>query len=160
MATRLSGRLALAAMLIAGGACSGATSPKGTSATSRTTATSATATTSRNSSQAVTVTPARALREGQVVRVEARGYTPNEVGLGVVECGSKGGATGASDCDIAHLKVVNADASGVVTTDFPVTAGPFGGNAIVCSARLQCLVSVTQLNLTPAEAAAAPISFG
>jgi hypothetical protein len=107
----------------------------------------------------ITVRPAHALRDGQRVRVAGTGFTPGEV-LQVIQCADKGQQTGPGDCNLSGMLTTAADATGRVAVTLAVTRGPFGANAIVCSVRLPCLVSVTQASLSPSEEADAEISFG
>ena len=104
------------------------------------------------------VSPNTGLRDRQIVRVTADGFTPAEQ-LQVVQCADKGTATGPGDCNLEGMTPVTADATGRVVTQVRVLRGPFGGNKIVCSAKQKCLVSITQLSLTPTEEADGAISF-
>jgi hypothetical protein len=134
---------------------------------------SATATTSTPTSSPVTpvsrptvaphpktvVKPAAGLHGGQMVTVTASGFSPG-LTLLVVQCADKGQQTGSGDCNLSAAATIHTDAAGAATTSLTVTPGPFGSNGIVCSAKLHCLISVTQATLNPAEEADAPISFG
>jgi hypothetical protein len=109
-------------------------------------------------SQTVTVTPDTGLTSGQRVTVTGSGFSSNAA-LVVTECAAKGAFTGPGDCNLGGMATTASDASGHVQVDLLVTKGPFGANAIVCSAAQPCLVSVTQATLSPTEEADAPISF-
>ena len=109
-------------------------------------------------SQAVTVTPDTGLTSGQRITVTGSGFSSNEA-LVVTQCAAKGASTGPGDCNLGGMATTASDASGHVQVDLVVTKGPFGANAIVCSAAQPCLVSVTQATLSPTEEADAPISF-
>jgi hypothetical protein len=127
-------------------------------ATTTTAAASNGTTTTTAAAQKITITPQTGLKDGQVVHVVATGFTPNE-SLGVNECGDKGTSTAAGDCNLGKIQVTKSDANGTVTADFPVVKGPFGANAIVCSATQKCLVSVSQLTQTQTENASDNITF-
>ena len=105
-----------------------------------------------------TVRPATGLRAGQTVTVTASGFSPG-LSLIVVECADKGKQTGAGDCNLTGSATVQTDASGRTSTQLRVTPGPFGGNNVICSAKLHCLISVTEASLSPTQEADAPISF-
>ena len=109
-------------------------------------------------SQTVTVTPDSGLTSGQLVTVTGSGFSTNEA-LVVTECAAKGASTGPGDCNLVGMATTASDATGHVQVDVVVTKGPFGANAIVCSAAQPCLVSVTQATLSPTEEADAFISF-
>jgi hypothetical protein len=106
----------------------------------------------------VRVVPSTGLEQGQVVTVTGKGFTPGEA-LVVVQCLSRGTATGASDCNVPGLVSVRADAAGGVTAKLPVSKGPYGSPPLLCSAAHPCLVSISQAQLNPTEEADAPISF-
>ncbi|HET6877748.1 MAG TPA: neocarzinostatin apoprotein domain-containing protein [Jatrophihabitans sp.] len=125
-------------------------SAPGTSSASRTTAPAG--------RQTVTVTPHSGLHDGQEVRVEATGFSPNEP-LQVIQCADKGNATGPGDCNLSGMLSVSSDASGKLQVRLKVLRGPFGTNRSVCSGAQRCLVSVTQAAMQPTEEADAPISF-
>ena len=105
------------------------------------------------------VKPAIGLHAGQQVTVVATGFSPG-LTLLVVQCADKGQQTGAGDCNLTAAATVHTDATGSATTPLTVTPGPFGSNGIVCSAKLRCLISVTQASPNPTEEADAPIRFG
>lgn len=105
-----------------------------------------------------TVRPATGLRAGQTVTVTASGFSPG-LSLIVVECADKGKQTGAGDCNLTGSATVQTDAGGRTSTQLRVTPGPFGGNNVICSAKLHCLISVTEASLSPTQEADAPISF-
>jgi hypothetical protein len=106
----------------------------------------------------MTVTPAKRLRDHQMVRVSATGFTPHEA-LQVIECADKAAATGPSDCNLVGMQAATADAAGRVSARVAVTRGPFGGNNVTCSSEQRCLVSVSQATLTPTEEAHGEIEF-
>ncbi|MDX6287192.1 MAG: hypothetical protein QOG53_2677 [Frankiales bacterium] len=109
--------------------------------------------------QTVTITPDTGLKNGQVVQVVGKGYTAGKQ-YGVTECGDKGAATGAGDCDLRGIKVGTADPSGTVTVAFPVAKGPFGTNNINCSVAPGCIISVANAGTAaPTEVAATKITF-
>jgi hypothetical protein len=110
-------------------------------------------------SQTVAIAPSTALKSGQNIHIEARGFTPNQSGLGIVQCADSKGGSDAGNCNLGGIKVVTSDASGNVSADFTVVTGPFGGNGRRCSAQDLCVLSVSQLSLTPAEVASGPIAF-
>lgn len=139
-------------VLLAG--CGGGTSSK----QSPTTVTAAPPTTAPTH-QTEVVTPSTGLHDGQIVSVVARGFTPNEAGIAIIECADKGPTTGGNDCDVSNIKLVTVGPDGAVHADFAVRIGPIGGNAIMCSATQRCLLSVSQLVLKPTESTNAPISF-
>ena len=119
---------------------------------------SSTLSTARTGTPSVRVSPATGLHARQKITVSASGFTPGEA-LTVIECAAKGNATGAGDCYLTGMLAVSADAAGRVATSLNVVRGPFGGNAIVCSAHQPCLISVTQASLSPTEEADTPIAF-
>lgn len=106
----------------------------------------------------VTVAPSTGLRDKQVVRINAAGFSPSEA-LQIVQCADKGGSTGPGDCNLSAMLSATSDATGRVSTQLQVQRGPFGANHIVCGAQQRCLVSVTQASLAPTEEADAPIQF-
>jgi hypothetical protein len=112
----------------------------------------------------IKVKPTSNLKDGQLVVVAGTGYKKN-TSLGINECADKGDQTAAGDCDLAGTKVVKSNANGVVPpTKFPVKAGPFGGNNIVCtdttSAPNGCLVNMGELSADPnADQSSAPLKF-
>jgi neocarzinostatin family protein len=146
----------IAMVFLAVAACGGSSSQSKRDSTKRT-ATTETPTTVVYR-QSATVTPSTGLHEGQAIHIVARGFSPNQ-SLGIVECADRKTETGEGDCNISGIKVVSSDADGVVAADFTVTKGPLGGNRVTCSSKQACLLSITQLTLTPAEVATAPISF-
>ena len=105
------------------------------------------------------VRPATGLHDGQRVTVIATGFSPG-LSLIVVQCADKGQQTASGDCNLAAAATVHTDGTGSATTSLSVTPGPFGASRDVCSAKLHCLISVTQASLNPTEEADAPISFG
>lgn len=107
---------------------------------------------------AVRIVPSTGLRNRQQVQVHGSGFSPGE-SLQVVQCASRGNATGPGDCNLSGMVSVSADSAGRVTTTLTVLRGPFGTNRIVCSAHAPCLVSVTQASLHPSEEADALIRF-
>jgi neocarzinostatin family protein len=156
---RMRPMLATATLMLLVGACGHTTSSAQKHVT--TSSEPASPTTTAPSHQSVTITPASGLHDGQVVHVVARGFTAGASGIGVVECGvSPTSKTGQDDCNIGGIKLATVDGSGTVTADFPVSVGPFGSNAVVCSAHQPCVISVTQLSLTPAEFTSGPVTFG
>lgn len=106
----------------------------------------------------MTITPSARLHDGQRVSVAASGFSPGEP-LQVVQCADKGRRTGPGDCNLTSMLAVTADANGQVTAALTVARGPFGTNAVVCSTKQRCLVSVTQASLNPTEEADAAITF-
>jgi hypothetical protein len=157
MNRRLSLAVAAAALVV--GACSGHAAPRPATAPSVSTAPAGATTTVKAPAQTVVVTPSTHLADRQVVHVVGRGYTPGQPHLAVIECAVLGGRSGQDDCNIAGIVLASVDANGGVDATFPVVKGPFGSNADRCVAPSQCVISVTQLSLTPAEYASAPISF-
>jgi len=119
-----------------------------------TTTTTTTSTTTSSSKQTISVTPDTGLTTGESVHIKAAGFTPKET-LVVSECKNVANVT-ESDCNIAGVKMVTADASGTVDTTFTVEK-TFSG--ITCSGKNACLVSVTQESPNPTQAASAPITF-
>ena len=113
----------------------------------------------------IKVKPTSNLKDGQLVVVAGTGYKKN-TSLGINECADKGDQTAAGDCDLAGTKVVKSNANGVIKpTKFPVKAGPFGGNNVVCtdttSAPNGCLVNMGELSADPnADQSSAPLKFG
>lgn len=164
--------LALATLVLAGGAvvaaCGGGSVSvvrPGTSSTSAppthassqaVTSTSAPAT--HAAVQTLVVTPSTRLKSGQAVTVHGVGFTPGEP-LQVIQCAAKQQSTGPGDCNLLGMLTTVADATGRVSVRLVVVRGPFGANRIVCDSRRPCLVSVTQASLAPSEEADAPISF-
>ncbi len=142
---------ALAVLGLAVGACSSGSSKKAKASTSTTKKAKA--------KPAITVTPATRLTDGQTVHVTASGFKPNEQGLGISECADKGDVTSRDDCDAPGIRALTSDAKGDVTVDYVVKKGPFGANNIVCSARQQCLISVSQLSQNATEIATMDLSF-
>ena len=106
----------------------------------------------------MTVTPSTGLKDGQVVHVVGKGFTPGAT-RGVIECADKGDATGSGDCNLGGIKTGPASADGTVTIDFPVKKGPFGSNNVVCGPAQKCLLSLSDLTATPKELATENISF-
>ncbi len=149
-------RLAAVGLYLVASVCSGSDGPNASDTTETSGRTTAT-TVSR--AQTLTVTPSVGLREGQSVHVVARGFTPHQSGLGVVQCADRQARTNEGDCNLGGIELVASDGAGVVTADFTVTKGPLGGNGHTCSRKQTCLISVTQLSLAPAEAASGPITF-
>ena len=92
------------------------------------------------------VTPAKGLRDRQIVRVTATGFSAGEA-LQVIECADKGTTTGPGDCNLTGMQSATSDAAGRISTQLQVVRGPFGANKIVCSKQQRCLVSVTQASL-------------
>jgi hypothetical protein len=132
---------------------------KKASSTTTTTAATTTTTAATAPSQSVTITPSTGLTDAQSVQVVGKGYTAGKT-YGLTECADKGAGTGAGDCNLRGIKVATADATGTVTTTFPVAKGPFGSNNIVCSAQQACIVSVaTAGSANPSEVATATITF-
>lgn len=142
----------LAMLALAVGACSSSSSGSSKKASTSTTK-------KAKANPTLTVTPSTGLADGATVHVTAKGFTPNQKSLGINECADKGDATGAGDCNIRALKAVSSDAKGEISADYVVSKGPFGDNAIVCSAQQKCLISVSQLIQTPTEEADQGITF-
>lgn len=107
--------------------------------------------------QSVTVTPADGLHDGQIVRVQAAGYTPGS-SLAVVECSAVAAATSA-DCDIADAHFVSASAEGTIDVSIPVIVGPFGLHRLECDAPPGCIISVADVSFAPTQLATTPIRF-
>lgn len=107
---------------------------------------------------AATVSPAKGLRDRQIVTVTANGFTPAEP-LQLVECADKGTKTGPGDCNLTGMVAVTADSAGRVVAQIRVLRGPFGASKIVCGPAQSCLLSVTQASLAPTEEADVPIEF-
>jgi hypothetical protein len=106
----------------------------------------------------VAATPATGLISGEKLLVQASGFSPGEQ-LIVIQCASKGLATGPGDCNLAGSQSVTADSSGRVDVRFGVSKGPFGANKIICGASQRCLISVTQPTQSPTQEADVPITF-
>lgn len=155
--------LALVALAGCGGSkkttASSTTEAPPTTIGSTSTTAAPTPTTAAAAKQTLTITPSTGLADGQTVHLVASGFHSNE-NLGVTQCAAKGAQTGMGDCDVNGIKPITADAAGTVTTDFVVKKGPFGSNKVICGPSQPCLVSVTQLTISPTEEADAPISFG
>ncbi len=66
---------------------------------------------------AVTVSPSTGLVNGQAVTVSGAGFSPN-ASIGMSQC--RAGATSPSDCDVSISRIVQADANGSFSTQFPV----------------------------------------
>lgn len=123
-----------------------------------TTTTAEATTTTAAPAQTMTVAPATGLTDGQTVHVEAKGFSPNAQ-RGIIQCADKGAETAQGDCDLGGIKVVTTDANGNISVDVTVKKGPFGENAIVCSATQKCLLSTNDLTAEPKELATANIEF-
>jgi hypothetical protein len=100
---------------------------------------------------AVTVTPNSNLHDGDLVMVNATGYTPN-AGLAVIECDLT--ATGPNNCDLSTLMTPSADGNGNLTNFnynvFRSISTPVDGN-IDC-APANCVLAVANIsNLTEAN---------
>ena len=147
-------------LLVVGVACGNGT-PKPSPSSPVPTATAGTVSptpTASPTKQTMTVTPVSGLHSGQVVYIEASGFTPNEP-LVVAECADKGASTTDADCNVGGSVFATSDAQGKVVADLPVVVGPFGANHIVCSKTVRCLVSVSQPVATPTEEADLDITF-
>ncbi len=138
-------------------ACGSSSGSKASPTTTKAKAT--TTTTAAAPKQTITITPAKGLTNGQMVTVVGKGFTPGAQNIGVNECADKGAQTGGGDCDLGGTKTAVPDASGTVTLQFAANKGPFGANAIICSATVKCLISVSQLTATPTEEASDNIEF-
>ncbi len=106
----------------------------------------------------MTLTPATGLRDKQVIRVTATGFSPGEA-LQVIECADKGASTGPGDCNLSGMQSATSDPNGRISTQLQMVRGPFGASNIVCSKQNPCLVSVTQASLSPTEEADARVEF-
>ena len=171
-----SGRLPL--LLVAAGAlavagCGGSSSPSVVSSSSLTpsqsTASSTAAAPSTSAAapstspaasggQTISISPSTGLATGTTVHVTGTGFTPNSP-LVVNECADKGTSTGPGDCNLEGMVATTADATGKVSVDYVVTAGPFGANNIVCGAAQQCLLSISQAVPSPTEEASVSLTF-
>lgn len=109
--------------------------------------------------QHLTVTPSTGLSDGQSVKVDATGFSPNQP-LVVTQCAALGTKTQSADCNLAGLQMVTSDATGAVHIQFTVVKGPFGAAQVTCSATQPCLISVTQASPSPTQEADTRISFG
>ncbi len=109
--------------------------------------------------QTVTVTPCTALTDGQTVKVEAQGFTPNKQNIGLTECANKGDQTGAADCNLRASAKAIPDAKGKITTDFKVFK-TFNDGTVICGTPVPCLVSVSELAISPTEVTSKDIAFG
>lgn len=95
------------------------------------------------------VDPSTGLTNGQTVKVTGTGFKAG-LTLGVTECADKGDATTSDDCDLGAIKTGKSDATGAVAAiDYAANKGPFGKNAIVCSATVKCLLSLGELSADP-----------
>lgn len=108
--------------------------------------------------QTVSISPSTGLSTGTTVHVTGVGFTPNSP-LVVNECADKGASTGPGDCNLEGMVATTADATGKVSVDYVVTAGPFGANNIVCGPAQQCLLSISQAVPTPTEEASVSLTF-
>jgi len=155
---RVIGALAVLAISVAVTACGSKQQPDSSTASTSTTGVGPPKTTPPKPqwTQTATLTPSGGLHDGQIVHVVAKGFTPNQGGLGIVECVDRGGVTGPADCDVTAIVMASSDASGTVTGEFKVTTKPTANGD--CHA-VSCVISVTQLSLTPTEAASVPIAF-
>ena len=155
MTSKLYRWLALfAAVLLLAAACS--SSGDGDSADDTTTTTEAEADDDggdgddEGGEQTLTVTPDTGLTGGEVVSIEASGYTPG-IALGINQCADENDpdngveATGAADCDLGGIVSVEADADGNVSAEFTINAGPFGEAMHVCDATHDNVISVGEL---------------
>lgn len=150
---------ALGAALLLAAACSSSSKSSSSSSAAPPASVQATTTTA-GPTQTLTITPSTGLKNGQVVQVVGKGYTAGTT-YSVIECGNKGAATGAGDCDLRNIKVATADSTGTVTSAFPVAKGPIGSNNVDCSVAPGCLLSVaTAGSANPSEVATATITFG
>jgi len=140
------------------GACGSSGGSKAKSADSSSTS-KETTTTTKPAAQTLTITPSTGLTDGQTVTLVGKGFKPNAQNIGANECADKGDQTGAGDCDLGGTKTGVPDASGTLTLQFVVKKGPFGANAIVCSATVKCIVSMSELVAAPTQVATASISF-
>jgi hypothetical protein len=108
--------------------------------------------------QTVTISPAGALKDKQVVTLTGKGYTAGKQ-YGATECANKGAATGAADCNLHGIKVGVADASGTVTIQFTV-AKTFNTPVIDCTKDPGCIVSIANAGTAaPTEVATADLDF-
>jgi uncharacterized protein YceK len=134
-------------------------SSSGTTTPTSTAPTSAAATSGAAGGQpTITLDPKGPYAPGQKVKVSATGFKPNEQ-VGINECADKGAATGAGDCDLAKIVLLQTDAKGAGSGTYVVHKGPFGANKIVCSATTKCLLSVAELVATGGLNASEDISF-
>jgi hypothetical protein len=170
-----SGRLPL--LLVAAGAvaiagCGGSSSPSVVSSSSLTPSQSTSSSAAAPSTsaaapstspaasggQTISISPNTGLATGTTVHVTGAGFTPNSP-LVVNECADKGTSTGPGDCNLEGMVATTADATGKVSVDYVVTAGPFGANNIVCGAAQQCLLSISQAVPSPTEEASVSLTF-
>ncbi|HVU73838.1 MAG TPA: neocarzinostatin apoprotein domain-containing protein [Mycobacteriales bacterium] len=106
----------------------------------------------------LTLDPKGPYAPGTKVKVSATGFKPNEQ-VGINECADKGNATGAGDCDLAKIVLLNTDSSGAGSGTYAVHKGPFGANNIVCGGATKCLLSVAELVATGGLSASEDITF-
>lgn len=109
--------------------------------------------------QTMTATPCAALTDGQTVKVEAKGFTPNKQNIGITECANKGDQTQAADCNLRASATAIPDANGKITTDFKVYKS-FNDGTVTCGTPVPCLVSVSELAVSPTEVTSRDLAFG
>ncbi len=146
--TRLLAVVAVAGLALA--ACSSSGSSKTSSTTKKETTTTKAAgpgcpneKPDKPKPQIASVDPCKDLAEGQTVKVYVAGFTAGKQ-VGINECSTKTDQTG-SGCDLDGLKIMQIGADGTASSDFVVKKGPFGKDAVVCTAPTQCLISVGEL---------------
>jgi len=134
----------IAGLLLA--ACGSSSSKSSSDKTVTTTAVKETTTTTTVDPNAptMTATPSTDLTDGQTIQVTGAKF-PASTALGINVCADKGADTRAGDCDLANLTPVTSDAQGNVTGSKVVHKGPFGSNAVSCTATQACVVSIAQL---------------
>jgi hypothetical protein len=105
----------------------------------------------------LTVTPADGLAGGDTVAVEGDGY-PGGTTLFAVQCAAT--STAPADCDLPASRPAETDASGHLSGEFVVSAGPFGQSGIVCDAQNACVLVISRSNTDPTSPlATAPLAF-
>ncbi len=128
------------------------TSDEPTTAAGDETTTSVVATTSvPDVGPSATATPTDGLADGDTVSVSIAGFTPG-LSLGINLCASlNGGPTGAADCDLAAIAIVESGPDGTGTGSIVVKSSPIGSNAHDCKAEGErCFLSVGELVDDPA----------
>jgi len=105
----------------------------------------------------VVVTPAAALRDGQVVTVEGTG--PAAVGVTVVQC--QAGANLILGCDMVSRRRVPTDADGRFSTSLPVQMllRTVGGDVVDCRTGAGCVIAALPYEWDLAGAGTASMAF-
>jgi dienelactone hydrolase len=107
--------------------------------------------------RAATVEPVQHLVDGQILRVDWKGFAPG-VSVNVLEC-SKSPPTAADDCDLQTAKLLQADPTGSGSLQFPIHTGTVGAGT--CSASHPGCVVVVNEGGSQATSASVivPVSF-